>query len=398
MRIAVRRSWGLPALPLFLALEALALLGRDQIWAIEWAWTTSWINGILVLLGPAVAAIAAAQAVSLRRVSADLVQRSTAAREVVAHAGLALGVAAWACAAHMLGLSIGWLLAVLRHGGLGSLDLPPTGATLLLIVAQASIGAAIGWALPRVITPVLVALAGYLLPGLQIINPALFLIGGATGPRIGLAYRLDAVAWLGATWLVAAIVAPVAAAWLGRPRRRPALAAVTAIGLVAVAAAGAQAASLQPDVLRYVATSLTCTQGVPPVCVAAEYRSVLPEAAKLVEYTESRLVPVYGPMRDVRAVVVVNGRPPLPSGAVPIAMMAQPPWVDDESVAMALFAARAGCGPESEAHGQEVLALLQYADPIGIPPDPDHPRPLSDVEARARLTLLKQACSGGVAS
>ncbi|MEO7131793.1 MAG: hypothetical protein ABIZ07_10505, partial [Dermatophilaceae bacterium] len=141
VRIAVRRSWGLAALPLFLGLEVLALLSRGQIWAFEWAWTTSWINGVLVLLGPAVAGVAAAEAVQRRRVCAGMLQRASAGREVVAHAVLALGVAVWAGVAHLLGLGVGWALAVVRHGELGLLDSLPIGATLLLILAQASIGA-----------------------------------------------------------------------------------------------------------------------------------------------------------------------------------------------------------------------------------------------------------------
>ncbi|MFN2347228.1 MAG: hypothetical protein ABR616_16125, partial [Dermatophilaceae bacterium] len=109
----------------------MSLLVQGQHWAIEWAWTTSWMNGIMVLFGPAVGAVAAAESVYWHRQAAGSIGRAPRRQALVAHAARAVAVATWAALAHLTALLVAWALAIRAHGTFGWLDMRSIAAVLV---------------------------------------------------------------------------------------------------------------------------------------------------------------------------------------------------------------------------------------------------------------------------
>lgn len=167
------------AVPLFLILEAINISSRQRDWASDWLWTSSYAGGILVLLGPLAAGVAAAESVQLRRRKGDALFHMHGVHESRFHIVRLTALGVWVGLSHLIGVLVMWVIAIQRHGQWGWLDPRVVLPSFLLLLAFVSIGAAAGWWLPKVVTPPLVALAGYVLPGLGVMQPALFLVSAA---------------------------------------------------------------------------------------------------------------------------------------------------------------------------------------------------------------------------
>jgi len=384
----LRRSWGAYAFPLFLILEAVSVTSRERIWAIEWQWATSWANGILVLLGPLTAAVAAAETAHLRRNGGSLLRRAGNRELAMIHAARILAVAAWAIAAHAAGLAATWLIVVARHGELGQLEWRLVPPAFVLLVAASAAGTAAGWLVPRLITAPVIAIVGYLLPAVQLLGSQYFLIGGATGPLVGLEYRPVVLLAQSLFWF--ACIAFTTAVMMRRS-----LAAAMAIGVAMVAVAGSGAwLDRLPETLRArPVTSFACDSQTPQVCVPAEYREVLDAVARSAGPTAAALRSSLGDLRVTR--LAAFAPPPLPAGWVAVPTWLEAPYTDDYNVAVAIVTAASGCtvGPTAGVDREIATivpaaapALQGYATRTGLPL-------LTRAEAKARFEALRAECS-----
>lgn len=386
--VAVRRSWGLYALPLFVGLEIVSLTSRDRIWAIEWQWATSWANAILVILGPLTAGVAAAESTHLRRHGGWLITRQGAAGRLKAHASRALAVGTWAVAAHAAAMAITWIIVASRHHEVGSLEwrlIPPA---FLLLIASACVGSAVGWLLPHLIVAPMVAVLGYLLPAASIGSSQLFLVGGSTAPLSGLEYRPDVLVAQSVVWLLCGLVAVVVLL-----RRSWASAVIATLSVAALVGAAAWVNSLGPDTLRArPVIDFSCVGSSPAVCVPADYREVLSELDAVVRPVVGPLRTSLGPLSVTRVVAFVA--PPLPAGSAPLWTWVEPPYTDQYNAATSIVAAASSCPSNTPELDREVALILPGAVPalqahatqMGLPL-------LTPEEARAHFDALRDRCS-----
>lgn len=388
---ALRRSAGLYAFPLFLVLEAVNVLSQGRDWAADWLWTSSASNSILVLLGPLAAGVAAAESVQLRRRGADALLRLKGVRAGRLHTVRVLALAAWVGFSHAIGIVAMWIVALLRHDQWGWLNAAVILPTFLLILAFVSVGAAVGWWLPKVVTPPVVALAGYLLPGLGVMPPALFLIAGWTGSLIGLEYRTDLIGAQAAWWAVVAVAGMIA---LGRASwQRWASLAVAAA--VAVLCAG-QVGALGPDDLQIAqgVPALTCTGAKPQVCVSAEVPASLAPVAEMARPLSAALDAFAGTKSAERIVTVPMAHPP--TGTVIVPSHPNPPYAQGLAVANALVRAKTACPLGDDATYVAVRGVARYllteVPTASAPAFSDEPP--TEAQARVLLADLQRRCGG----
>lgn len=379
-------------MPLFLALEGLALSSRTSDWSIEWQWATSWMNGILVLLGPLTAGVAAAETVHFRRHSSALSLSVPPSKVIVSQALRVLGVTWWAAVAHVLGMVAAAIVVGVRHGEPGWLEVRLIPPALLLLLAFAAIGALLAWCLPYVVTPAVVAVAGYFVPGAQLAPPSWFLAGGATGPLVGLQYRPDLLWAQSLLWLSCFVAAIVSVAAFARPRAQSLLGAIVGVGLVAVAASWVS--SFGPDALtERPVGALACNSGEPPVCSPQEYAEVIAEVDAIARPVVGQLTNALGGLGVSR--LVVFAPPPLPRGVVAVQTRIGPPYTDSYNVAVSVVGAATACPPGHPGLDGDVAAIVGGAIPElgggGLEPGT---RSLTPAEARERFEAVRAQCAG----
>jgi hypothetical protein len=280
---SIRRSVGLTAFPVLVALVVAHVLGRDRTWVHEWVWGLYQYGFVTVLLGPLVAGVAAWEGARLAR-ARTLVR--TADRAVGAVAVAWLGVASWTFAAYAAGLALVAALVV----GAGTPGLPPpiaVAATVppaLLLVAEAAGGLAVGWWARQVLVAPAVTIGVFLLTlWLYVSGPgALVVVGGATGSLADLEPRASLVVWQ-CVWFTSATALGIVAAaalpgWLRHPRRWLLPAAVTATVALAVPLVGQGEVYLVS--LPAGARQEVCTGTAPTVCVLPGYARHAVEARR----------------------------------------------------------------------------------------------------------------------
>lgn len=387
---SLRRSAGLYAFPLFLALEVVNATSRDREWASEWLWTSSASNGILVLLGPLAAGVAAAESVQLRRKGSHALIAAEGVHAARFHVVRVLALAAWACIGHLAGVLSMWVVAMARHGQWGSLQPEVILPSFVLLIAFVCTGAAVGWWLPAIVTPPLVAVAGYILPGLGFVNPSLFLVGGATGSLLGLEYRPSVLLSLSAWW---ALVAFTALVTLGRAGVVRLAAALTLFGTVV--ATTIPLLNQSPDELRLAThlPALSCQGRAPQICVSAEVPESLEPVAGVARPLSVALHDLLSDVKIDRIVTVQAAH--LPAGTVVVPAKTNEPYVSDLAVASGLVRSVTGCwrGDDTTYAATQMVARYLVAQTGGTVPGPPV-EALDRSRARVLVQHLRARCGG----
>ncbi|MGK5684875.1 hypothetical protein [Actinoplanes sp. URMC 104] len=204
----MKRGSGLWLLPVFLAVDLLALFSRGLQWQGEWAWTVDWANGGTVLLGPLLAGVVAYDVQRLGNPSANTATTaSLRGPNVPLHVSVADWV--WAAAAHALTL-IGALTATALTSPSGSLPLLPLPLGFLALLAFAALGALTGTFIRSMIAAPLATIGCFALTYLGATGavPKVFRVGGVTGTLVGLRYSVPVNAWI--TVVLIAVIAVTA--------------------------------------------------------------------------------------------------------------------------------------------------------------------------------------------
>lgn len=257
-------STGRFAMPVALGFEAVVLMSRTDQWRGEWAWTIDWIGGVVVLLGPFVAALCAWRAVAIRDLLGELGDVVRPGRALTAELG---GVVGWAWFAHACGLCVGLVLTA-ADGARGLPDLWPVVPQFAALAGYAGLGLLLGMLVPN---PLIGPLTGVtlLFAVTQFSSstlPSLWVyVGGATSSLVGLRYNpavLLAQTLLGLGLAMAAFV--VVRPWRGRVRIRwSAAPALLAIALPAAWLATNPDHYLPDDA----AIARSCVGTAPTVCM-----------------------------------------------------------------------------------------------------------------------------------
>jgi len=253
-------------LVVFVATALVYHLGRAPYWLGEWGWTVDWATGLVVLLGPVTAAVAAFRASSWRGVP-----RLVHGVHGVWRHRVAIWCTSWLPALVVYLLSFVVLLAVSAATGPTD-DLEAQfgllGAGQLMVAA--AFGTLLGHAANRVVSVPLALAAFYLWEVAPppawfppVLNP-----GASTGSSSGL--RIDAIALtaqltvqLALTLLLLAVVG-----WLPLrgPRRAQSVLAVASAAVTVAAFAGSALADANSTVLR-LSPEWQCAGDQPQVCL-----------------------------------------------------------------------------------------------------------------------------------
>jgi hypothetical protein len=271
--LTVRRSAGLVALPVLLAVLIAQVVFRSRSWTYEWTWAFYQLGFNTVLIGPVVAGIAAWEGSRLASASDAIGTAPRNWRVFLVHW---LGVVVWASAAYLAGLSVA-VVMVLAQGtpwGPRLADLLSVATAVSLLAAQACGGLVLGWLLGRrLVSAPLAAIGCFCITlWLYVMGPGQFIIvGGATGSLAGLTPRtqvqLAQIAFFLSATLAALLVAGRRKAWGKRSGLAP---SILSSCLAAVATLGVLGTGRTLLVPRN--EPLTCVGEAPQVCTAAGYQ------------------------------------------------------------------------------------------------------------------------------
>jgi hypothetical protein len=324
--VVLRRSAGLYALPLLIALEAINALSRDREWATEFSGTINWSGSALILAAPLIAGAAAAESVILRRHGGAQLLGALRARRLRVHALRVVATALWCTLAHLAGtgLCVGFYLAEHDWSLSRAPDptLVPVLPSLALICSATALGSLVGWFRPEVLTPLLVAAGWYGVWLLLVLHGwrTQVLTSGTAATPIGFRYRPDMVTWQ-VLWFATLTIAGVLWHVRYRGRARIALAALTAVMVIG---SGAALRSLGSDVSEpdpSARVAWTCRGDGPQVCVTAEYDQQLRAFDEAVRPVATAL-PRLGEPTPTRVEQRIDRRYQTP-GAMPVALTAR---------------------------------------------------------------------------
>jgi hypothetical protein len=270
-RVMVRRSVGLPVLPVLLAVVAVHILGRARPWTSEWMWAVYQYHFLTVLLAPVAVGIAAWEGTRLARASDTL---GAAGRVLPALAASWAALYGWVLAAYLVGLLavIGVVKASGTPGWPGLAELATLAPPLSLLAGDMAVGIALGWRLRSVLTAPAAAVAVFGLTILFYSNGPTNLVevGGATDSLVGLVPRASRqaaqVAWYAALGGFALLLAEQCPGW---PRMRARRLRVSS-GVVAVAALLLLLTIGGPEFDRR-PVDLRCHGPEPLICLAPGY-------------------------------------------------------------------------------------------------------------------------------
>jgi hypothetical protein len=273
LRMSIRRSVGLVALPAMLTLVVANVLGRSRGWVHEWVWAHYQYGFVTVLLGPMVAGVAGWEGARLSR-SRELI--ATTDRTLAAVTVAWLAVATWVLVSFAAGLG----LVDVMVASAGTPGLPPAIAVAssvpaaALLLLEAAAGLTVGWWMRHLVAAPFVAVSTFLLTlWLYVSGPGeLVVVGGATSSLVNAAPRPAMIVWQSVWFGTATVAVLMCAAMLpgwrtGRRRwQLPAVVCLCALALVQLLRQGEVylAETPQPQV---------CTGSHPTVCVAPGYTS-----------------------------------------------------------------------------------------------------------------------------
>jgi hypothetical protein len=315
--LLVRRGGGLLAAPGLVLLALVAMNSRGRPWVGEWAWTVDWLNGTTILLGPLTAAVVA---FDVQRWSGPTWR--ALARQTRRPAGLALHAAAgawvWATVAWLLAMVTALLLS-LAAGARGHVPLLPMVMGPLALAAFASLGAGIGFILPRPAAAPVAGVGTFALTYLAAagVLPGVLRVGGATASLVGL--RWDDRVWFVQT--VALVTICLVVALLTRRAAGPASgirqlsATVAASALLLAAVANLAVSGDQRLVIRAGPVALACAGAAPVVCMARD-TSVALKALERAMHEQARVLEAAGVELPARYVQEIPGHPPSPNAGL----------------------------------------------------------------------------------
>lgn len=272
------------ALAIYAVVAAVYTLAKPAYWVGEWGWTVNWATGLVILLGPAVAGVAAMETARWRSAEHGFVAAGEFPRHIVA-----TWLAILAPAVLVFGVHLAVLLAVsaTRHP---TDPLQPWYA--LLGIGQLGVAAAVGMLLSHLFRPwVAVPLAVPTMYAVEILPkpasvPDVLVPGASTGSVAGnvvspvaLAAQLAFQVALAATFLA------LCATFRRRGPARPLVAPAAAAAAAVITALGCRAVGAVVD--PYVARpTWSCAGAAPRVCLLdgntaylAEWAAAMHEAA-----------------------------------------------------------------------------------------------------------------------
>lgn len=266
MRLWLRRSSGLVALPALIVVALTVVLGRSG-WHVEWDWAMSWTSATTIVLAPMVAGLTAFDV--NRRVRPTFLALSATTRRghrtilTVALTMWLYGTAAW-------GVATGYgavRTALAGAGGTPSLWIFVEAPTALLTAAL--FGAMVAVLVPNIGAGPLAAIAAYMLP--IVLMPfnlqGLLAAGGATASGLGIEPNPPVVIATLTTNLTLGLLCIGVALVRTLPRDRLRLAGVGAMAAALVVSA-VTLASFDPLMNTYRPRAITtmCVGQAPEVC------------------------------------------------------------------------------------------------------------------------------------
>jgi hypothetical protein len=271
--LTLRRSAGLIAVPVLLAVLLAQVLFRSQSWTYEWTWAFYQLGFNTVLIGPIVAGIAAWEGSRLASAADAIGTAPRNWRVFVAHW---LGVVVWASAVYLVGLFVAVVMVLMQGTPWGPrlVDLLSVATALSLLAAQACGGLVLGWLLGRrlVSAPLAAIVCFCLTLWLYLMGPGQFIIvGGATGSLAGLTPRTQVqiaqIAFFLSAALGVLLLAGRRKAWGKRSGLGPPIATICFAAVATFGVLGTGRTLLIPR-----NEPLTCVGEVPQVCTAAGYQ------------------------------------------------------------------------------------------------------------------------------
>jgi len=369
--LTLRRSAGLIAVPVLLAVLLAQVLFRSQTWTYEWTWAFYQLGFNTVLIGPIVAGIAAWEGSRLASASDAIGTAPRNWRVFLAHW---LGIVVWASAAYLVGLLVAVVMVLMQGTPWGPrlVDLLSVATALSLLAAEACAGLVLGWLLGRrLVSAPLAAIGCFCITlWLYLMGPGQFIIvGGATGSLAGLTPRTQVQIAQIAFFLSAAVAVLLVAgrrrAWGKRRGLGPPIASICLAAMATFGVLGTGRTLLVPR-----NEPLTCFGDSPQICTAAGYQRFASDA-------HDTLHPFVAALKDA-------GVTPLPlrfeQGAVPGMAPTAPFDIDflggDKSRAVNLIVASyvsKQCSFKSDPRVTTALSGMQWwlSQRGGIPYDDD---------------------------
>jgi hypothetical protein len=253
------------ALAIYVVVAVVYTLAKPAYWVGEWGWTVNWATGLVILLGPAVAGVAAMEAARWRDAERSFVAAGEFGRHLV---GTWLALLVPAIVVFCLHALVLLAVSASRH---------PTDALqpwfALLGVGQLGVAAAVGMLLSHLFRPwVAVPLAVPTMYAVEILPkpafvPDVLVPGASTGSVAGNVVNPAALAaQVAFQVLIALTVLSLCATFRRRGPGRPLRAPVAAAAGAVLAAAGCHAVGAVAD--PYVARpTWSCAGAVPRVCL-----------------------------------------------------------------------------------------------------------------------------------
>lgn len=273
--VSVRRSVGIRALPVMVAVAALHVLLRPRPWRFDWGWALQQYGFVTTMLGPLCCGVAALDAA---RMSAATGLVDSAGRPAASLVRSASSSMAWVVVAYSAGLA---LVAGFVVGAGGAA--PGAWATfaalappLALLATAAAVGASIGarvgswWAAPVAAIGSYVALVMAFVSGHEV----LIRVGGANSEIVSIVVRVEYVArqftWFSVLAVAAVVIGSHRPAAQVRPRAR------VELGVAAVVLAGVVATTGNSHMFEARRPDLRCDDGMPRLCVGPAYLRFAP--------------------------------------------------------------------------------------------------------------------------
>lgn len=272
LKTFARRSQAVLVWPVVGALLMFGLFSRGVPWAGEWSWTIDWANGLVPLLAPIVAGVAAHDAMRYQRASTSLLLRST--ERPLWRPLLLAGAVPFATGLALWLLALGVASGVSANAGAGGLD-SRTFATFVPVVAALGLAACIGvgcgvWVRNVLAGPFAAALvfALTLAPGYELFPP-LFRVGGSTGTLVGLTWGWGFISSVTLTSILATASVACWLAVLTSPLRSQALVVAAAVMTLGAIAIGATITTRTPErlVVSDRVPAWSCRGTAPEVCL-----------------------------------------------------------------------------------------------------------------------------------
>lgn len=306
-RLVANRSLAVATCGTVAIVAGLSTYLRSRGWTHEWLWTIDNAVFAVILTGPLVAGLSAAELRGLARARPLLAHAQRGPQAAALHVA-AIAVGAWSAMFATLISAVAFTKALGMPGWPTPIELAAAVPMATILPLWATLGGMLGYRFPATITPPLTTIGVFAaVMGAYLIQwtEPLVGVGGATGTVIGLQPNLARIAWQAALHLLLAGLCLASLSCVVRTGRTwPTSTAPAALYRVRIAAAACAVAAAgtgialtaaSPD--RFVddpAPRSTCVQGTHvQICTGVGYAQALPEATQVADET-AVLVADYG--------------------------------------------------------------------------------------------------------